>query len=77
MGKSNEQNFLKDNLSKQIGQEFPLWLNRLRTQHSVREDGSVIPGLAQWVTDLVLPQVVAQDLVLSWLWQRQAAAALS
>ena len=29
--------------------EFPLWLPRLRTQHSIRENMRSIPGLAQWV----------------------------
>ena len=37
---------------------FPLWLSRLRTQHTVHEDAGLIPGLSQWVKDLVLPQVV-------------------
>ena len=32
--------------------EFPLWLSGLR----FREDVGLIPGLAQWVTDPVLPQ---------------------
>ena len=39
--------------------EFPLWLNGLRTWLSVLEDVGLIPGLAQWVKDLVLlPQAV-------------------
>ena len=46
--------------------EFLSWLNGLRTQHSIDEDVGWIPGLAQWVIDLVLP----------WLWCRPAAAAL-
>ena len=31
--------------------EFPLWVSRLRTWHTVREDSDSIPGLAQWVKD--------------------------
>ena len=31
--------------------EFPVWLSRLRTWHSVREDVGLIPGLAPWVKD--------------------------
>ena len=46
--------------------EFPLWLSRLRTHHSVREDVGLIPGLAQSV----------KDPALLWLWCRSAAAAL-
>ena len=34
--------------------EFPLWLSRLRTQHSVHEDEGLIPGLTQWVKDRAL-----------------------
>ena len=34
--------------------EFPSWLSRLRTQHSVHKDVGSIPGLAQWIRDLVL-----------------------
>ena len=39
--------------------EFPLWLSGLRIPTSIREDVSLIPGLAQWVEDLALPQAAA------------------
>ena len=32
-----------------------LWHSELRTQCCLCEDASSIPGLAQWVMDLVLP----------------------
>ena len=41
---------------KIIKVEFSLWLSRLRTQESVCEDAGSIPGLAQWIKDLVLPK---------------------
>ena len=39
--------------------EFLLWFIQLRTGHSLLEDEDSIPGLGQWVNDLVLLQVVA------------------
>ena len=48
---------MENNIKKEW--EFPLWLSGLRTQHSVYEDVSSIPGLTQWIKDLALPQVAA------------------
>ena len=38
--------------------EFLLLFRGLRTQPSVREDAGLIPVLAQWVEDPLLPQAV-------------------
>ena len=36
--------------------EFLLWLSGLRTLPGICEDRRAIPGLAQWIKDLTLPQ---------------------
>ena len=56
-----------------------MWLSGLRKQHSVCEDVSLIPGLAQWVKDLVatscsVGHTYSPDPMLQWLWRRLAAA---
>ena len=53
---------------KSFNEEFPLWLSRLRTPHSVREDVALIPGLAQCIKYLMLPQVEAWDMHPALLW---------
>ena len=41
--------------------QFPLWISRLKTRHSVHEDEGSIPGLNQWVKDLALLQDLVSD----------------
>ena len=37
----------------------PVVTQRVKNLTSIHEDAALIPGLAQWVKDLVLPQVAA------------------
>ena len=61
--------------------EFLLRLSGLRTQHSVCENGGLIPGLTEWVKDPALLQLnsmgcrCSSDLVELWLWHKLAPAA--
>ena len=51
---------VKKGFKKISHQEFLFWLSGLRSQHSVHEDASSIPALAQWLQDPALLQGVAQ-----------------
>ena len=57
------------------GQEFPSWLSRLKTQHSICEDTSLIPGLAQWVKDAVLPQAIKEVEDAAQIWHCRGCGA--
>ena len=43
------------NYIERLHGEFPLWLSGLRIRCNILEDAGSIPGLTQWVKDLVLP----------------------
>ena len=45
-----------------------MWLGGLRTQYSILDDSSSIPGLTQWVKDLGLLQAVAQVKDVAQIW---------
>ena len=47
--------------------EFPLWLGGLRTQRCLCEDVGSIPGLDQWVKDLVLPKAAGKVTDVAWI----------
>ena len=52
---------------------FPLWLSELRTRR-LFEDAGLIPGLTQWVEDLMLQQAAAYITdaaqIQCWLWHK-------
>ena len=73
--KGGKRHHQKKELLQQPAVESPLWLSRLRTQHSFHEDVGLIPGLAQWAS-CGIGHRCGSDLVLLWLWCRVAAAAL-
>ena len=49
-------------------EEFPLWLSRLGTQHSIYENAGWILGLTQHAKDSLLPQAVVQVADAAWIW---------
>ena len=48
--------------------EFPLWFSGLRIRPVSLEDIGLIPGLAQWVNDLALPQAAVKVKDVAWIW---------
>ena len=52
----------KDTCSSHCG-----WFSRLRTRHSIHEDGGSIPGLSQWVKEPTLQQPAAQFTDVAWI----------
>ena len=52
---SRIQFFKMKKINLKNDEEFLLWLGGLRTWHCLWEDAGLIPGLTQWVKNLVLP----------------------
>ena len=67
---------------KNLQTGVPVVAQEVKNPASIYEDEGLIPGLAQQVKDLVLPQAAAQVADVAWmvllrLWHRPAAAALN
>ena len=65
-------NFLPEgsisNACGQLIQGIPFEAQWLRTRHCLCEGAGLIPGLAQWVKNLELPQAVASVKDVAWIW---------
>ena len=48
--------------------QVPFVAHRVKNPTSIHEVASSIPGLAQWVKDLALPQAVAYVTDAAWIW---------